>query len=415
MATFILHMPSSDTIRANPGPDPRRFLMTRYLKFFLCLVATQLSSPLFAQVANLYVEGNNGIYAYDVASNGKLTTIPGSPFPGSATSPETLMVVNGKFLYGISNGTVSKLDPITTNIDTFSMASNGALKLLRTTNVARFDSAGSSRLSSLFLDKTGQTLYAGIHDGHANPYLSFNIEEATGELDYAGQVQGNPISPYALKLTANNRFAYGALCDGNGTWQILGYARLSDGVLVLGKSGKLPEAAPGEAFCPLAAVGAADPSNHVAFAMEPVLDSPLGNPAGAMQLATYTADGAGNLTTTSTYKNMARVGVGTVSNLNMSPSGKVLAVGGSLGLQLFHFNGANPITPYTGLIGIGQFDQFRWDNDNHLYAINADTGHLHIFTVTPTSVSEAPGSPFTIPGGGGYGGAYAFTVQNLPR
>jgi hypothetical protein len=389
--------------------------MTRYLKFFLCLVATQLPSPVFAQVANLYVVGNNGIYAYDVASNGKLTMITGSPFPGSATSPETLMVVNGKYLYGVSNGTVSTLDPITTNIDTFSMATKGALKLLRTTNVARFDSHGSLRLSSLFLDKTGVTLYAGIYDGYDNPYLSFNIEPATGELDYIGQVAGNPISPYPLKLTANNRFAYGALCDGNGTRQILGYARLSDGVLVLGKSGKLPEAAPGEAFCPLAAVGAADQTNHVAFAMEPVLDLPLGNPDGAMQLATYTAGSAGNLTTSSTYKNMPQVAVGSVSNLNMSPSGKLLAVGGSLGLQLFHFNGASRVTPYTGLIGLGQFDQFRWDNDNHLYAINADTGHLHIFTITPTSVSEAPGSPYTIPGGGGYGGAYAFTVQNLPR
>ncbi len=389
--------------------------MKRHLKFFLCLVATQLPLPVFAQVANLYVEGNTGIYAYDVASNGKLTMIAGSPFPGSATSPETLMVVNGKYLYGVSNGTVSKVDPVTTNIDTFSMGTNGALKLLRTTNVARFDSHGSLRLSSLFLDKTGVTLYAGIYDGIANPYLSFNIEPATGVLDYTGQVQGNPISPYPLKLTANNRFAYGALCEGNGSWQILGYARLSDGVLVLGKSGKLPEAAPGDEFCPLAEVGAADPANHVAFAMEPVLDSPLGNPDGTMQLATYTSDSAGNLTTTSTYKNMPRVAVGWVSNLNMSPSGKVLAVGGSLGLQLFHYNGAKPITPYTGLIGIGQFDQFRWDNSNHLYAINASTGHLHIFTITPTSVTEAPGSPYTIPGGGGYGGAYAFTVQNLPR
>jgi 6-phosphogluconolactonase (cycloisomerase 2 family) len=182
--------------------------MTRLLKFFLCLVATQLPLPVFAQVANLYVEGNSGIYAYDVASDGKLTPITGSPFPGSVTSPETLMVVNGKYLYGVSNGTVSKLDPVTTNIDTFSMATNGALKLLRTTNVARFDSHGSPRLSSLFLDKTGVTLYAGIDDGSANPYLSFNIEPATGELDYTGQVQGNPIAPYPLKLTANNRFAY---------------------------------------------------------------------------------------------------------------------------------------------------------------------------------------------------------------
>jgi hypothetical protein len=133
-----------------------------------------------------------------------------------------------------------------------------------------------------------------------------------------------------------------------------------------------------------------------------------------MQLATYTADSAGNLTTSSTYKNMPQVAVGWVSNLNMSPSGKVLAVGGSLGLQLFHYNGAKPITPYTGLIGTEQFDQFRWDNYNHLYAINASTGHLHIFTITPTSVSEAPGSPYTIPGGGGMGAPTPSPCRTCP-
>jgi 6-phosphogluconolactonase (cycloisomerase 2 family) len=389
--------------------------MMRYLKFFICLLAIPLPLPIFAQIANVYVEGNGGIYAYDVASNGELTMIKGSPFPGSATAPETVMVGNGRYLFGVSNGTVSKLNPVTTNIDTFLIETNGALKLVRTTNVARFDTHGAIKLNTLFLDKTGVTLYAGIYDGNTNPYLSFNIEESTGELNYTGQVPGNPILPYPLKLTANNRFAYGAVCDGANDRALLGYARQSDGVLIVGKSGSLPEAAPGDVFCPLAATGAADPANHVAFAMLPELDHPLGSPAGAMQLATYTADSEGRLTTTSTYKNMPTVAVGSVSNLNTAPSGKLLAVGGSAGLQIFNFHGANPITPYTGLIGIGQYNQFRWDNYNHLYAINNDTGHLHIFTITPTKVSEAPGSPFTIPGGEGYGGAYAFTVQNLPR
>jgi hypothetical protein len=388
--------------------------MRHNLQLFLCLVTTILPSTLGAQVANVYVQGNKGIYAYNAASNGTLTVIKGSPFSGSATSPETVMVVNGKYLFGISNGTVSKSNPVTTNIDTFLMGSSGALGLIRTTNTAQFDSH-ANKLSSLFLDKTGATLYAGIYDGSTNPYLSFNIETATGQLDYRGQIKGNPIAPYPLKLTANNLFAYGAVCEGDNDWQLLGYARLSDGVLILGKSGRIPEAAPGDGFCPLAETGAADQTNHVAFAMEAQVDPPLGGPDGAMQLATYTADSEGNLTTTSTYKNMPRVAVGSVSNLNMSPSGKLIAVGGSLGLQIFHFNGANPITPYTGLLGVGEFDQFRWDNYNHLYAINSNTGHLHVYTVTPTSVSEAPGSPFTIPGGGDYGGAYAFTVQNLPR
>jgi hypothetical protein len=385
------------------------------MQLFLCLVTTLVPSTLIAQVANVYVQGNTGIYAYDAASNGKLTLIKGSPFAGSATSPETVMVVNGKYLFGVSNGTVSRTHPVTTNIDTFLFESNGALKLVRTTNTAQYYSSVTDKLTTLFLDKTGATLYAGIFDGNTNPYLSFNIEKANGELNYTGRIAGNPIASYPLKFSANNLFAYGAVCDGATESKILGYERLSDGVLVVGKSGPLPEAASGESFCPLTAIGTADQSNHMAFAMEPQIDPSSGEADGAMQLATYTVDSEGKLSTTSTYKNMPRVAVGSVSNLNMSPSGKLLAVGGSLGLQIFHFNGASPITPYTGLIGVGQFDQFRWDNYNHLYAINSWTGHLHVFTITPTSFSEAPGSPFTIPGAGAYGGAYAFTVQNLPR
>ncbi len=389
--------------------------MMRYLKFFICLLAIPLPLQMFAQIANVYVEGNGGIYAYDVASNGALTLIQGSPFPGSAPAPGTVLVGNGRYLFAISNGAVSQQNPVTTNIDTFLIETNGALKLVRTSDIGRFDSHGALSVKTLFLDKTGVTLYAGMYDGNTNPYLSFNIEESTGELNYTGQVRGNPISPYPLKLTANNRFAYGAVCDAANDSPLLGYARQSDGVLILGKSGPLPQAAAGQVFCPLAETAAADPTNHLAFAMLPELGSPLGSPAGAMQLATYTADSEGRLTTASTYKNMPKVAVGSVSNLNMSPSGKVLAVGGSSGLQIFHFNGAKPITAYTGLIGLEEFVQFRWDNYNHLYAINNSTGHLHIFTITPTSVTEAKGSPFTIPGGGGYGGAYAFTVQNLPR
>jgi hypothetical protein len=39
-------------------------------------------------------------------------------------------------------------------------------------------------------------------------------------------------------------------------------------------------------------------------------------------------------------------------------------------------------------------DHFSWDNDNHLYAISKSAGKLFVFTITPTSVSQAPGSPY---------------------
>jgi hypothetical protein len=80
----------------------------------------------------------------------------------------------------------------------------------------------------------------------------------------------------------------------------------------------------------------------------------------------------------------------------MSPSGKLLAVGGDAGLQVFHFNGSKPITHYTGLLAQDEIDQVFWDNDNHLYAISSISGKLFVFTITPTSHRQAPDSPYTI-------------------
>jgi hypothetical protein len=94
---------------------------------------------------------------------------------------------------------------------------------------------------------------------------------------------------------------------------------------------------------------------------------------------------------------MPRVSVGTVSDYWMSPSGKFLAVGGSAGLQVFHFNGANPITHMTGLLTSDYINQMFWDNANHLYAISYTTGKLYVFTVLWKGVTQAPGSPYSIP------------------
>jgi hypothetical protein len=94
--------------------------------------------------------------------------------------------------------------------------------------------------------------------------------------------------------------------------------------------------------------------------------------------------------------------------MNMSPSGKLLAVAADLsccsqifilgtnGLQVFHFNGADPITPYSKTLTTAPIDQIHWDNNNHLYALSDSTNKLYVYTVTPTTITERPGSPYTI-------------------
>jgi hypothetical protein len=82
----------------------------------------------------------------------------------------------------------------------------------------------------------------------------------------------------------------------------------------------------------------------------------------------------------------------------MSPSGKFLAVAGD-GIQIFHFNGAAPVTAYSSLL-LPTVDIFQlaWDNNNHLYALKANfsPGELYVYTVTSTSISEVAGSPYNV-------------------
>jgi hypothetical protein len=108
----------------------------------------------------------------------------------------------------------------------------------------------------------------------------------------------------------------------------------------------------------------------------------------------------------------------------MSPSGKLLAAvgnqgffpggGGSTpdGIQIFHFNGAEPITRFSGVLTATSIDWTRWDKSNHLYAFSSDATKLFVYTVTPTKITEAPGSPHAIASTGGpNGGMLVVSVQ----
>jgi len=155
----------------------------------------------------------------------------------------------------------------------------------------------------------------------------------------------------------------------------------------------MPVAKQGDFYCSFLA--ATDVTNHVAISVQ-ALNAQSWQPDGPPQLASYTADASGNLATKSAYSNMPETAVRSVIDISMSPSGKLVAVAGAAGLQVFHFHGSNPITHYTGLLTNVQMDQLSWDNHNHLYAISRSAGKLFVFTITPTSVRQAPGSPYTI-------------------
>lgn len=349
------------------------------------------SSPVAYVYVSNYVSstGNFRVNGYAAAANGTLRPVPGSPFADSVS----YMALNGGWLFGIElTGT-----GISQGINSYSIASDGALTFKQQTPVN--DSGGGS--TSLLLDHTGSSLYVNYYTTN-NDCLSYSIDQSTGGLTYLNTLSGGPGTGCPVTFTGNNQFVYSSSCY-HFTPIIYGMQRSSDGALSdLSISPALPTPPPGTGYCPFLA--AADPYNHVAIAVTPVQGG-FGPSDGPTQLAVYTADSSGNLTTTSTYQNMPKTAVvptsgGTyfINDYWMSPSGKLLAVAGPLGLQVFHFNGGNPITHYTGLLVKGEVDQVFWDNANHLYAISRKAGKLYVFTVTTTSYSQASGSPHSITG-----------------
>jgi hypothetical protein len=358
--------------------------------------ASDSADPNISPVAYVYVSSGNKsteqyqINAYAANGSGKLTPVLGSPFP----SQIQYMALNGKWLFG-TNGVY---------IDSFSIASNGALALTSSINATDLGPDGPvGGPANLFLDHTGATLYDGDYYGYIdgqNGYQSFAIDQSNGSLNYLGITPQGLMIGNVLSFIGNNNYAYSASCynpEGPTFSPIIyGYSRNSSGPLnQLNITPPIPAAAASdEVYCPLLA--AADPTNHVAISMTPSSSSQY-SVAGPPQLAVYTADTFGNLTTSSTSANMPKTLVTQITDFWMSPSGKLLAVAGKGGLEVFHFNGANPITHYTGLLTKDEIDQVFWDKNNHLYAVSQTAGKLYVFTVTAKTHKPAPGSPYSIP------------------
>lgn len=386
--------------------------MTRVTRFCICLIILLCANASFAQAnlsqstaspaAYVYLSataagGSNQVWAYSSSAAGKLTAIPGSPFSASVVS----MAVTGSYLFGINtNGT---------DVDSFSIASNGSLKQVASIDAESYAGGGCNGLGPLILDRTGATLYVAATVGgdcDQSEYESFSINKKNGELTFLGSTSQTDFFNSPLTFLANNKFAYGTDCinfEGGYLDTFAGLKRESNGMLnYVNVSLPTPTAKDGNVYC--RDLTAADPDGHVAVSMLAI--SGGSTVVGAPQLATYTANSSGDLTTKSTAANMPTTKVMTISTLAMSPSGKLLAVGGMEGLEIFHVNGSSPLTHYTGLLSSRSFTATTpspglmfWDNSNHLYAISPGSDQkLRIFLVTPTEASLVAGTPISVPG-----------------
>ncbi len=337
--------------------------MGRTLKFTLSLGVALCSAVPLAQaasaapVAYVYVStpagstGRNEVHAWTASANGALTPIPGTPFQENVTS----MAANGNFLFG---STTSGSD-----VNSYRIEANGGLRYAVTTNITRYNDTDCASAGAVFLDNSGTTVYNMEYRGDGcanNAYRSFKTESATGGLQNLGESGGNSWLYQPASFMGNNAWAYSASCLGNMYWGIFGFKRSSNGLLTeIPISAPVPPPPNGEFFCPSDA--AADGANHVAIAMQAVKQLDFSS-VGAPQIAVYTAQSNGNLTTTSTVANMPQANVGTLSDLKMAPGGTLLAVAGSGGVEVLHFNGAAPVTHLMGLLTSDSISsQCFWD------------------------------------------------------
>ena len=218
----------------------------------------------------------------------------------------------------------------------------------------------------------------------------------TGELTFKGSTNAGDENTVLPMVTGNNKFAYSiSSIKGGGETAVTSPAspaRARACSTSLTPMKPILTHKPGKAAYSPVSNPTPDRTDHFALTVEP-------RGGGPQQLASYTVDSQGDTTSTNTWENMPTA-PDDVYAVALDPTGKILAIATGNGVQFFHFNGAAPITKFTGVIETsGHISGMAWDNDGHLYAQDAVGGTLHVYAVTTTSAKELPGSPTVIPEG----------------
>jgi len=334
-----------------------------------------------AVIADVYVlsapanvGGVGRITCFTSAPNGHLT-LTASPIVSSTADS---LALNGKWLFTSDRNKQVILS--------YRIAANGSLSLVDQMNLGY-------QPNNVFLDHTGRNLYANIYYGSG--YETFSIDQANGKLTSVNVLSYQVTDNTYLTFTGNNKYAYGAT-NYQSTATVNGFMRQSNGSLtgVPTNFGVIPTPAdPNNEQYYAIDGGAGDPYNDVVVAFQD-FNFNTGQFV-RVQLAVYTVDAFGNLTTTSTAANMASVGTG-ARGLAMSPHGYYLAATGE-GLQIFLMHGAKQVTALTApILPNVSMGRAFWDNKEHLYVPAADS--LYVFSVGTSGVKQVPGSPFHIPG-----------------
>ena len=349
--------------------------------FVLSALLLSASSAMASSVAYIYSDTNrlNGTNAYTAASDGKVTVIKGSPFPTMGT----IVGTNGKFFITQGEG----------YLFSYAVKSSGAIGSLESDIDTQLYTGAACGTQSIYTitaqyDHTGKFVYVNLSNSFECSAIQTFEVSSSGKLTFKGATIADNYTVALPSVTGNNKFG-----EATGTGKFYAFSRESStGVLNLISAFETdptpnPDLA-GDNYI-LDSAATRDPTDHLAMVV--FSDSDYTD-----QLASYTVDSQGDTVSTNTWADMPLLvnGANGFYPLRLDPTGKILAVATGTGVQLFHFNGANPITPFTNIIGVSGFVAWiAWDNSNHLYAVNGASGQLHVYTVTSKGITESKDSP----------------------
>jgi hypothetical protein len=351
--------------------------------------------------------------AFSAATDGHVTLVQTT----TVATGETILAANRNSIY-----TASSYQTLPKYIHRYAIQANGSLTGPEASINPRDYGGGANAwfVGPAVMDRSGQYLTVWLWHGYQPEYNVWQTYKvgADGALEFQGYDTINDSTGYGPQggaisaLSGNDQFGYGVLSYAYGATQFVATKRNSNGTLIrlpdFTETGPVPNPEAGTPFEPYGF--AADSSNHLAV----LVGLPFsGSLASSFWLASYTIDSStGAIESNNSYMNMPLVPIPDydVDTLAVSPAGDFAAVGGYKGLQLFHFNGADPPTLDGGLLLADQVvNQVAWDNDHHLYVLantivppNARSQYsLYVYTVTDAGITQAPGSPWNVPNGYG--------------
>jgi hypothetical protein len=368
----------------------------------LTLVSTLgLNAQASAQspAAYVYVQASGPagpVYGYSASSSGQMSSISGSPFKLGTM----IIGSNGSQFFTMGH----------TTLRSWAVGSNGSIGLqlsdLAFTNFDSGSCAGTKDGDATgVLDHTGKYIYVVLQNYEktqtsdtCQTYQSYLLGSG-GQFTFDGQTEYNSLENASAGLPSilgNESFAY-ANYSVFGTNNFLTFQRNPSGTLSnISVSETDPTLTGGQynAYYP-----DADPAGSFLA----VQLYPNNNTKTPPQLASYTVDSQGNISSTNTESDMP-----TSALINprstFSPDGKMIAFyadnGASnvaSGIEIYNFNGAAPLTLYQKVLTGTPIEQVAWDTSGHLYAISKVENHMYVFNVSSSSVTVDPSVAITAP------------------